>query len=459
MGKEKETSTQWKMVQWITRIFVGTVLSVFLLLSPGYTMMKEVKYTLFRYLFGGYGLLLLILLGEGLLTGTISLRALWRKLRPQSPAQYCFIAYFLFTVLSACLSDYPGAVWSGGSRQEGVWTIGLYLMTFYAVAKFSVGERWPVYLLSLTVFLFSLLSAVQLMGYNPLGLYPGSYSYYDGYKAYSGAYIGTIGNVDFSAGFLCMSLGVLWFYVLRGKEKGRYLLLLPFLLGLYVLVRIRVLAGLAGFFGGTAAAFSFGMPLSKRSRTYCFAGIGLLAVSGIAILYFYDTGEGVLHELHLILHGNASDSFGSGRFYIWKNVLERIPEHLLLGTGPDTLAYADIEPFRRFDPELGMELTAYIDAAHSEYLNVLYHQGLLAFLAYVTALGDIFFRWMRRGGRDLWAAVWGAGALCYAVQAAFNISQFLYTPVFWVCLGLLEYSLCNATPSYKKKILKGGKST
>ena len=110
-----------------------------------------------------------------------------------------------------------------------------------------------------------------------------------------------------------------------------------------------------------------------------------VALAMLAVVYFADLG-GMFHELHAILHGNAEGGFGSGRLHIWKSVLQRVPEHLLFGTGPDTMLYSDIEAFSRYDEVLGGTIVARIDIAHNEYLNILYHQGILALASYLGAL-------------------------------------------------------------------------
>ena len=61
-------------------------------------------------------------------------------------------------------------------------------------------------------------------------------------------------------------------------------------------------------------------------------------VGSLAALYCVDFG-GVFHELHSIMHGEISTTFGSGRIHIWEQVLSAVPEHLLFGTGPDTMLY------------------------------------------------------------------------------------------------------------------------
>ena len=132
------------------------------------------------------------------------------------------------------------------------------------------------------------------------------------------------------------------------------------------------------------------------------------------------------------------DSFGSGRVYIWKQVLQRVPEHLLLGTGPDTMAAAAIEGFSYYDAAFDLYIQIQVDLAHNEYLNILYHQGLPALAVYLTALGVTAASWLRRGRRSVPLAVCGSGILWYGIQVVFGFSLYLTAPLFWAVWALAE---------------------
>lgn len=69
-----------------------------------------------------------------------------------------------------------------------------------------------------------LLSLWQLAGGNPLGLYPNGLSYSDAGTAYSGAYLGTIGNTDLLAAVMCVAVPA-FFY--GAWKLRRHWLLVP----------------------------------------------------------------------------------------------------------------------------------------------------------------------------------------------------------------------------------------
>ena len=117
-------------------------------------------------------------------------------------------------------------------------------------------------------------------------------------------------------------------------------------------------------------------------------------MAGLLGIYFFGGRlGGFLYEASQVLHGNLDDSFGSGRIYIWRNVLELVPERLLFGGGPETLALRMEAAFERYDPELGILIHSAIDVAHNEYLNVLVNQGLLALAAELIALVLCAVQW------------------------------------------------------------------
>ena len=154
----------------------------------------------------------------------------------------------------------------------------------------------------------------------------------------------------------------------------------------------------------------------------------------------------MLHEAHCLLRGQADPGFGSGRLHIWGEVLERIPKRLWLGAGPDTMLYGGLKPFQRYDSQMGRTIVAQIDAAHNEYLNILYHQGIFALGAYLSLLILLARRWIAQAPTSAGAAILGAGCLGYCIQAFFGISMCTAALFFWTALALLAAPGCLSSP-------------
>lgn len=124
-----------------------------------------------------------------------------------------------------------------------------------------------------------------------------------------------------------------------------------------------------------------------------------------------------------------SDSWGTDRGLVWKYCLQLYREFplpdKLFGGGCGILALLDST--RRIFPD------AVLDAAHSEYLQILLNWGALGLLCYlvwiVSALRAAF-----RSGRDLPLAL-SAGLLGYAFNALSNIAQAPGIMLFFVLLA------------------------
>jgi hypothetical protein len=214
---------------------------------------------------------------------------------------------------------------------------------------------------------------------------------------------------------------------------------------------LNVLAGYVGVFCGLILAMPFVLPVSKKTRK--IIGISILGciAATLVILFTVDIGNGFLHELHELLHGRADDSFGSSRIYIWKRVLGRVRNALFLGYGPDTMLLENIGAFSRLHEELNIMIESQIDTAHSEYLNILFHQGMFAFVAYIMALVSAVKHWITSGSSNTTVAILGSAVLCYCIQACFGISSCITAIYFWLSLGLLESYLQRKTERSNEK--------
>ena len=415
----------------ITSVFLALLMTVFLFsFGPdGYLNILAVKRAVFYVLCGGYCAVMLGLLvfrrGEG------------GRRSGVHAAQIFAVLYLLFTLIATLVSPFRPQAWLGASRGEGFFAIAVYCLTFLFVSRFAQIKRWMVRLLGASCVLFSLICVLQLHSVNVFSLFPEGMTYWDGNTLYRGQYIGTIGNVDHVAAFLSLAIPMLACAVLRMKNARRFWLLVPLAMLLYVLARIDVAAGLLAVGAGALCCLPVVLPGSKRLRLTLFALLFLLIASGLLFVRGHDFGSLTLHEAHELLNGRVDRTFGSGRIYIWTETLRRAALRLPFGYGPDTMILTGIEPFRRFDERTGKTIVSMIDAAHNEYLNILFHQGVFALLTYLGMLVSALALWIRHAAKSAPAAILGCGVLCYCIQALFGISQVITTPFFWVTMALL----------------------
>lgn len=187
--------------------------------------------------------------------------------------------------------------------------------------------------------------------------------------------------------------------------------------------------------------------LSRKSgreadrRTYLRAVLAVetaLAAAGIAAVYFGPWSGGTVYELSRVLHGEIDDSFGSSRIGIWRNVLALVPERLLFGGGPDTLALRLDMTFSRYVPETGKTLCVYVDNAHNEYLGLLVNTGICGLGAYLSGMAITLRRLLSMDSNDI-RAFFGLGIICYWVQAFFGLGLCITAPVMWLLWGMV----CN----------------
>lgn len=431
MAKSKKASPKGKKAQNPDRmaLWTGSFLAVYLLFPgfKGYTGISTAKTWTFYVLAG-----LLLLLGIGLLVR--DLRA--KGLSSLTPAQLCALGFLGFTLLSAAFSPYGAKAWYNETAHEAALTVSLYVLLFLIISRWGRPSEALFKVLTVSLILFCLLCLLQALGLNPFGLYPKGMNFYDGYGVkYKGAYAGTIGNVDIVSAFLALTAPMVLLFSLNRKPRQAWPLWVLCGLCLFVLIWIRVLCGLVGLAGGAVIILLVLCP--DKRRNWLLLIFGLLALGALALLWLVDLPIGLFHELHEILHGRFQDSFGTGRFYIWRQMLARIPERLWLGVGPDAARFSGLSPFIRYD-EAGREVArATITDAHCYPLHILYCQGLPALLCWLGAVGTVLVHWVK-ARRDRAAAILGGGLACFLCAMLFCFSSVIVMPFFWLTMGLLE---------------------
>lgn len=407
------------MLTLITDIYLHLMITLFPLFftTAGYTNISFAKFSFF------YITTLIYII-------TTVAVAIIKKYKPGfKKVHFCVFAYAIITTISAILSEHFTKTLIGVSRREGLCTILLYCAVFVCVSLFGRIHKSHVYSLIGANTLFGTVCILQLLGYNPFGLYPNGLNFYDGGVRYSGSYIGTIGNADLVGAYFCIVIPMLFFILFNKSIKWRFITVIPLGLLLFTVFKISVTACSLGL----ASALVFTIPMlfkfKKRSVIIYSSIILSVGIATLIILRFVDVNGGFLHEVHEILNGNISPEFGSNRIRIWKDVLSVIHESVIIGKGPDTMLLEDFERFSTYYPELGKTLTTAIDVAHNEYLNVLYHQGILGLISY---LGIIFLTLIKK------PSALTVAALAYSVQAFFGISMCLTAPYFWIVIALIN---------------------
>lgn len=421
--------------QRLTSAFLVVMFGVFLLAvgSGGYTSITRFKFDLFLCICGVY-LFFIALISV----------ALWYKgyrgLR-FSAIHWCVLLFLIFCAFSACLSSFFPKTLLGYHRYEGLLTVSCYVLTFFSVSLFYRVKPWLIWVFAIAMILFCTVCFLQFLGFNPLGLYPDGLNYYDAGTAYRYPFLGTVGNVGFVGALLSVAVPIFFVAIFRLQCKTRFLLLIPLLFSLIIAVLMKVAAAFVGIGGSLLLLVPLALTKNRRRTVLAWLLILVVIFAGIAVIFFVDMGNGTLHEFHMLLHGQWKDTFGTGRFYIWRNVLPLVREQPLFGGGCDTLGQRMTAEFCRYDKDTGVTYRAGIDAAHNEYLNILVNEGLLALAAYLVALVWSFILYVKKNKNHALAAVWGSGVLGYSLQSFFGIRLCITAPYFWLCWALMLAAL------------------
>ncbi len=436
LKKSKEN----KIISAVTSIYVTLMCSVYLLYpgTGGYEHITQSKFVLFTVLTAGYVGISLLLRLELVVVGAAESSGFTKVIRCMPPAGWLMLGYAVITIVSALCSEYRSlAVW-GGVRREGAVTIVLYVLCAVFTAVSYVPSWKHIAVFAATVSLNCILAFIQIAGYNPFGLYPDGMSYADAFVKYSGEFLGTVGNVDQMAAVLCIAIPLFIMSMIRMKSRYRFLLAVPLLLSTVLLFMEKVQAGILGVLAGVVLSLPLVCRLDRKKRRAVYMIISIVVLVFLAVIYCAGAQlPGSLHELSQIMHGNFDDSYATGRLYIWKNTLPLVPEHIILGGGPDTLSMRLDAGFSRFNEAIGQTVTSSIDAAHNEYLNVLVDQGIIALILYMAALLALAWQWIRKSDKRSVTAICGSAVLAYCIQAFFGISCLVSAPYLWIVVGIM----------------------
>lgn len=171
-----------------------------------------------------------------------------------------------------------------------------------------------------------------------------------------------------------------------------------------------------------------------------FTAIPVLCVIafGAALVWFsfYDkkTDLGVFNN-----YLRFSDVWGSERGHVWRITIEAFSDlpfiRKIIGSGPDTLLPLLMEAHEQQMLETG-SLT---DNAHNEYLQYLTTHGVIGLVSYLALIFLSLKKCFYKSPHDFYRRSLAVAVCAYCIQAFFNISQPITTPIFF-CLLFMTFS-------------------
>lgn len=317
-----------------------------------------------------------------------------------------------------------------GQNYDGLFMLLLFVLIFFLLSGGRYKKKDILGVLFISSLLLSLICIFQILGFNPLRLYPEGAMLSGRGVDYSGVYLGTFGNQNLlSACFSLLSPLFIW-EILFSKDIKRLWLILPIGMFLYISVSLRQSAYLISFCLCLLLA-SILRAVGGRRAAYVAVGFFAALLLFFAFIYFIRPKNETLFELHEILNGRLSRNFGSKRLIIWAETLEIFKSRPLLGHGPASLPHLFTTRFERFVPETGTLLVSYLNSAHNEFLSHLAQLGILGLSAYIffiiTVLKKVSF------GSDTGFALSAAGYLIYSF---FGNLGGAVTPLFYIIMAL-----------------------
>lgn len=405
-------------------------------------------------------------------------------------------AYGLCVVLSALCNSYGRLAWEG---YEG-WYMGaasqlLFVGIYFFVSRQYDHAGYPLYAGEAALGLVTLLGLLHRLGIDPLRLLA---AYNRGDWEYSHM-TSTLGNINWLCGFYSVALALSMAHYLR--EERRPVRLALYLLNAAAFLLLLIQGSYSGLLipavctgvclllcadnaraAGRALAVPAGafllMPVWERlmrlmgDDAILAADGNIFAVTvwygwwlGAAVCLFGMWGIYKLPEkwagrflrlavwigaaavlsaaLFWLCRGGLSDSFGSGRGFLWRISMESFGEAdlkgKLLGAGPDCFGEAVFRNYASQAKKVWEDTyweNAVFTNAHSELLTQLLNLGVLGTVCYLGIFGA--------GLRRYRGMALGVLALSmYGVFALVSFQQVLNAPLLFLVLGICESNVRN----------------
>lgn len=348
-------------------------------------------------------------------------------------AGFAEIAIFIFA-LTAILSFLCSRLdrWKLiiGQNYDGLFMILLFTLIFLLLSGRSYKKKEIIGVLLISSSLVSIICILQILGFDPFGLYPAGASLSGHGIDYSGVYLGTFGNQNLLSAYFSLLSPLFIYELLFSKNKKRFWLFLPVAIFIYISIKLRQSAYLISF---CLCLLLIVIMRALGGRRAMHVAVGFIAalLLFIVLAYFIKPKNETLFELHEILHGRVSKTFGSKRLMIWAETVQIFKRSPITGHGPASLPYLFTTIFKRFVPETGTLLISYLNSAHNEFLSHLAQLGVLGLSAYIFFIAVVFKKAKHEGYAGFIMAATG-----YLIYSFFGNLGGTVTPLFYIIMAI-----------------------
>lgn len=401
------------------------ILTTYLIINVLYMLIGIMLWSNHKILYETFSKGLIVLLGTNILA--IITLLINKKYKPQK-SDYIMVLLIIFGIISTIFAYNPKyALFGFKGRYEGLFQITYYITLMFISTFIEKKYKKPIiYVLLFTGFINVCVALNQLLDNLSQLLY----------KEVDFQNIkGFITNSNFYGTYILMCLGYTTGLYLDSKTRKEkiilYLLMILFIIGLLISNALSCTIGFIGILIYIIIYCIKTKTIKKATIITLTFIITLITLSKLDMTYIGNSLIQTKDEVKEISKGNNNDKFGTDRIFIWKNMMQKVPENTLTGIGIDNLYYL-------FDgkPLLGYNGTIYYDKAHNEYLHTLLTQGLFAAITYTILYLFTLLKGIEKSFKNketyLLLPIGG-----YLIQAFFNISVIEVAPIFYIGLGFL----------------------
>ena len=175
----------------------------------------------------------------------------------------------------------------------------------------------------------------------------------------------------------------------------------------------------------------------NRGRWVWLAFLSMVVILACFALYDVNVRGNAGNYGGLAQYLAINDDWGTHRWYIWRIGMESYGgfpfTQKLFGAGPDTYGAVVME---KYYDEMVMRYGEFFDSAHNEYLQYLVTVGLAGLAAYLALLVTSIRKMICSAGKRPYVMAIAFAVICYAAQAAVNISVPIVTPVMLMLLAM-----------------------